>query len=177
MADLMKLQLELGIDGDSSVVSGLEKVKSAAGKTGRSVGRMAAMGQKAGDGLGRMAAMADGLTVPLGRVRTEVLGLAAGYASLAGVRSLGRIADDYAMLEAKISLGTGSQAEFNEVYERLYDLGRETGGSLAANAQAFNRLALSGDYALHDILISQETLNRAMIVAGATTEENASAIP
>ncbi len=120
---------------------------------------------------------ASGYSVLEGRIRSakkSLAAFAAGYISLQGARALVSIADEYTMIDAKINLGTKSQEQFNQVYERLYALGRETGSQLVVNAQAFSKLALSGEYQVQELLRSQEILNKSMVVSGATTAENAS---
>lgn len=84
-----------------------------------------------------------------------------------------KIADTYTLIDSKISLATKNQEEFNKAYEELYRIGRETGSTLEVNAQAFNRLALSMDVDIDELLRSQELLNKGMVIAGATATETA----
>lgn len=107
----------------------------------------------------------------------KLAGLAAGVFAIAKLKeytgNLIRIADTYTLIDSKISLGTKNLEEFNKAYEALYQIGRNTGSTLEVNAQAFNKLALSADFDLDELLRSQAILNKSMVVSGATTSEAA----
>lgn len=124
--------------------------------------------------LSRQKAHIRGGNALIGSATRAVAGLAATYASLHSVVGALKIADDYTLADAKIKLGTESQEEFNSVYKQLYDISKETGGQLVSNAASFSKLSLNSDFSSASLVRSQEILNKAMVIQGANTQENAS---
>lgn len=88
------------------------------------------------------------------------------------VQYMSQISDQYTLIDAKIKLISKTQEEFTTARKELLDLSVETGTTLAANAQAFAKLGNSMKGARQEEVIDYlETVNKSLIVSGATTQE------
>jgi tape measure domain-containing protein len=104
-------------------------------------------------------------------------------AAIAGVtlsaRAVIQAADAYTTLQNKLQTVTRTQAEVNTLTERLFDLANRTRASIEDTTTSFARF----DRALKNMGKSQEeslrlteTINKALVVSGATSQEASSAL-
>lgn len=104
-----------------------------------------------------------------------IAGLVGGL-SVAGIV---KMADDYTLLDNKLKLVTKSEADLKSVQDGLYQQALRSHSSYAASVDLYSRFAratqsLGVDQA--NLLRITETLNKAMVVSGATQDEAKSAI-
>lgn len=90
-----------------------------------------------------------------------------------------KLADAYTVLQNKLQIVSESQAQNNEITNRVFDLANKTRSGVLESAQAFARF----DRALKGLGESQETslrltetVNKALIVSGATSQEARSSL-
>lgn len=82
------------------------------------------------------------------------------------------LGDAYTNIDSKIKLVTDSTAEFESVYQELYELGKETGSQLTVNAQSFSKLANAMPSAESADLVGYlETVNKSLTTAGVEAQE------
>lgn len=97
----------------------------------------------------------------------------------AATGALLKYADAYTALQNKLQNVTSSQEQVNELTGRLYDLANKTRSGVDETATAFTRfdrsLKLMGK-SQEDTLRMTETINKALIVSGATSQEAGSAL-
>lgn len=90
-----------------------------------------------------------------------------------------KYADSYTALQNKLQNVSSSQAQVNELTDRLYDLANKTRAGVDETATAFTRfdrsLKLMGK-SQEDTLRMTETINKALVVSGATSAEASSAL-
>lgn len=140
-------------------------------KLGKQYGLSNSQIKKVNSSLDRSQTRFKAHTAVVSRSTKAVTGFVGAYAGIHTIAAVGRVADDYTMASAKIQLATSSQQEYNDTYQSLYQISKDTGGQLITNAQVVNRLALNSDFAIGDIVKSQEILSKSMVVAGTTTAE------
>ena len=96
-----------------------------------------------------------------------------------GANAILDAADAYATLQNKLQNVTSSQEQVNTLTERMFNLANETRTSVESTATAFARfdraLALMGK-SQEDSLQMTETINKALIVSGASAQETSSAL-
>jgi tape measure domain-containing protein len=111
----------------------------------------------------------------LGYVRAA----AAAASAFVGARAILDSADAFATLQNKLQNVTTSQGQVSTLMERLFDIANETRTSVEATTTAFARfdraLNLMGK-SQEDTLRMTETINKALIVSGATAQETSSAL-
>lgn len=111
----------------------------------------------------------------LGYVRAA----AAAASAFIGARAILDSADAFASLQNKLQNVTTSQGQVNTLMERLFNIANETRTSVEATATAFARfdraLALLGK-SQEETLRFTETVNKALIVSGATAQETSSSL-
>lgn len=111
----------------------------------------------------------------MGRLRTLL--------AFAGVtltaRSIVGMADAYTTLQNKLQPVTSSQAQVNELTGEMFELANRTRSEVGATTQAFVRFdrAMKGlGRSQNDTIRLTETINKALIVSGSTTQEAQSAL-
>jgi len=109
-------------------------------------------------------------------VKSQVIALGSAYIGLQGIKAIIGIADQYSLLDSKLKLVTASTTEYAKVHTELFRISQTTGTSFAANATQYSNLGM----ALKDLKISSgemlgmfDTLNKSIVVAGASTSEAA----
>ncbi|MDX6481717.1 MAG: hypothetical protein QOG85_2227, partial [Gaiellaceae bacterium] len=83
-------------------------------------------------------------------------------------------ADKATTLSARLRLVSTSSTEYNTAQSRLFEISQQTGTSLESNVNLYTRLARNTaalGVSQNDLLRVTETLNKALIVSGATSEE------
>ena len=111
----------------------------------------------------------------MGRVRTLLA--FAGVTLTAG--SIVGMADAYTTLQNKLQPVTSSQAQVNELTGEMFELANRTRSEVGATTQAFVRFdrAMKGlGRSQNDTIRLTETINKALIVSGSTTQEAQSAL-
>lgn len=105
--------------------------------------------------------------------------LIAAYLTYETAKKTIEMADAFTSLQNKLQTVTSSQAQVNELTERLFELANRTRTSVDATATAFTRfdrsLALMGK-SQEDTLRMTETINKALVISGATAQETSSAL-
>lgn len=104
---------------------------------------------------------------------------ASAAAAALSVKEVIGMADAYTTLQNKLQNVATSQVQVNELTERLFELANDTRSSVEATATSFARF----DRALkhmgksqEDSLRMTETINKALVVSGATASESSSAL-
>lgn len=103
--------------------------------------------------------------------------------SVAAMAQMGRtivaVADQYTLLDSKIKMVSKDSADFAKIQSGLFDMSQRTGTSFSENAMQYSRFALS----LQDLNMSSDemlsmfdTLNKSVVVSGASIQEAASFI-
>ena len=111
----------------------------------------------------------------MGRLRTLLA--FAGVTLTAG--SIVGMADAYTTLQNKLQPVTSSQAQVNELTGEMFELANRTRSEVGATTQAFVRFdrAMKGlGRSQDDTIRLTETINKALIVSGSTTQEAQSAL-
>ena len=89
------------------------------------------------------------------------------------------MADGYTVLQNKLQIVAESQAQVNELTARLFDIANDTRSSIQSTGQAFVRFdrAMKGlGRSQEDTLRLTETVNKLLIVSGATATEASSSL-
>lgn len=106
------------------------------------------------------------------------LALTAAFA-LVIIKKVGRLADSFTLLQNRIRLVTNSTEELNAVTNELIEVANRTRTPIASNANLFNRLAQAGKelgLTFQDVLEITESVNKAVIISGSTTQEATGAV-
>lgn len=112
-------------------------------------------------------------------LKGQVAGLIAGYIGLQGVMRLGRAADEYTNLTAKLRLAVGETGSLAKAQRDVFRIAQETSQGLSETATLYARLStsLKGLGASQaDVAGLTRTINQALVVSGASSAESASAI-
>lgn len=108
-------------------------------------------------------------------VKNAVFSLGAAFAALQVVR----VADQYTNLNSRLKLVTTSSEELATVQGRLYQIAQESRSAYIATADVFTRFAQATrgqGVSSKELLGITESLNKAFIISGATTEETSSVL-
>lgn len=115
----------------------------------------------------------------ISRTRTQLLALA-GAASVVDIgRNVIGMADEYKNLEARLHLVTKSQAEFNDLQGKLAAMADANRQSLSATVDLYSGIAPSLQRvgrSQEDILKAVDSVNKALVVGGATAQGSAASI-
>ncbi len=115
----------------------------------------------------------------IARTRNQLLALA-GAASVVDIgRNVIGMADEYKNLDAKLHLVTKSQAEFNDLQGKLAAMADANRQSLSATIDLYSGIAPSLQKAGRsqgDILKAVDSVNKALVVGGATAQGSAASI-
>lgn len=115
-----------------------------------------------------------GLSKSAGQAENAVTGLIKRMAVGIGVAQVIRAADEYAALSARIRLVTESEEEFAAARAKVLQISSATGSSIDATATLYTRLAGSvktAEGTQANFLRVTETINKAMVVGGASAQE------
>ncbi|MCK4609476.1 MAG: tape measure protein [Gammaproteobacteria bacterium] len=113
------------------------------------------------------------------KVRRLVGGLFAGVGVSLGIREIINITDKYKLLEGRLKLVTKTTAELESVQEKLFKSAQRTRVAYESSIDLYTRLARSSEHlgtSQDDLLQITETLNKAIIVSGATSTEASNAL-
>jgi tape measure domain-containing protein len=109
-------------------------------------------------------------------INFRTISAAALITSVAGVMKL---ADNYTLLDNKLKLVTKSNDELAYVQQKLYEQALRSHSSYSSSVDLFSRFAKATEtlgVSQNQLLLVTETLNKAMIISGATQEESKNAI-
>jgi tape measure domain-containing protein len=116
------------------------------------------------------------LTGSVGGLVTKLAAAALAYVSL---KSIGELADSYTTLQNKLQTVATTQGQVNLLTEQMFVLANKTRTEVEATATAFVRfdraLAIMGKSQSETLRLT-ETVNKALVVGGATAGEAASAL-
>jgi len=119
----------------------------------------------------------------LGGLAKGALAAGAAYLSFHAVLGVGRslidISDKYTMLEGRLKLVTSGSAELASVQASLFDISQKTRVSTQDTSNLYIKLAQSTQglgISQKQLLSFTESLNKALVVSGASTEEGANAM-
>lgn len=124
----------------------------------------------------------EGLSGIASQLRTlqQVAAAAVGGQLLGGlIGDVGRTADAYSNLSARIKLVTGDGAAFNDAFKGVSEIAQRTNTSLESTGELFGRIAAAGKsigVSNADALRLTETINQSLIVSGASAESSSAAI-
>jgi len=153
-----KLKIDLVVDDKGTlVVRGF----------GREVDRVVWSSGSAFRGLAREARVAGAALTAM---------TAAGGLVAAGVIG---ITDQYTSLESKLRLVTDSADELRSVQADLYRISQDSRQEYAGTVELYSRMARATrdtSISQHDMLVSTEAINKAMIISGATSQEASAAM-
>lgn len=99
-------------------------------------------------------------------------------AVVAGIAAVAKAGDDVALSIARINAATGDMGQAQQVFDQLRGLAEQTGVSANESAGAFTRFAIAARQigaSNDDVVRLIETIQKAGIVSGASTQELASA--
>lgn len=129
------------------------------------------------DGLGRSAKSTE---ASLASMATKVAGIATVlYGTVQAAKAFIEITDSFKMVESRLKLVTNSMAEMETVQNRLFNISQNSRQEYGATSDLYTRLARSTKSlgtSQKDLLSVTETINKALIVSGASTQEASSAI-
>jgi tape measure domain-containing protein len=100
-------------------------------------------------------------------------------AFIAGTAAVMKIADEYTLLDNKLKLVTKSSEDLQYVEQKLYEQSLRSHSSYSSSVDLFSRFAKATEtlgVSQDQLLQVTETLNKAMIISGATQEESKNAI-
>jgi tape measure domain-containing protein len=167
---------ELGFRIDSSqtvkATKSLDGLTAAAGRTEAAAGRTAKAMTATEASAARMARSVDSAT-------SFVKRLAGALLTIQAVRQVGQLADAYTNLTSKIRNVTDSEAALVRVRAQVYDIAQRTRQEYATTGELYTRLTRSTEalgLSEEKRLRITETLNKMLIINGATTAEASSAI-
>lgn len=121
----------------------------------------------------------NGMESTLKAIKTQVIGLVAGFAGLQGIKALARMSDDAASLNARLRIATKTQEEFNTAQAATFDIAQRTRTGLAETVGLYAKLALATkdtEAAQSQLLAITETVNKAAQVGGGEFAANQAAV-
>ena len=109
-----------------------------------------------------------------GRLNRVLVATFAGISTVAAVRSIVRLLDQYNELENRLRVVTSGQEELNAVFDELFGVSQRSRSSLQGTVELYSRLAISSkELGVNQAQLIQftESLNKAIIVSGASYRE------
>ena len=98
---------------------------------------------------------------------------------VAAVREVLKLADAYTVLQNKLGTVSGSQAQTNELTAAIFDIAQRTSvgvGEVASSFTRFDRALQPLGKSQAEVLRMTETINKALLLGGATSQEAAGAL-
>ncbi|WP_321532263.1 tape measure protein [uncultured Desulfuromonas sp.] len=145
--DLTKLRIELSLDGDKAVVTGLDRVRASEQQVAATTGRMGAASATAGTNMGRMAASSEQAATGAGVLRTALSALAPLMAALSVGRLVSDLVDtsrEFGVLNAQLRTATGTASGAKEAFGYLESFGANTPYQLDEVTDSFVKLVNYG---------------------------------
>ncbi len=174
MAD-QTVTLRIRADADG-LVTGV----SLAGKETRKLGDEGERaGQRMNSGMSAARKGVQSISEQLGRAKQQLIGFAAGFASIHGVRQLAAIADQAAGIRAQLQLATSSTQEYASAQAEVFAISQRTSTAMASTAELYARITRStAEYGIEQarVLAMTETINQTFAVSGTAAAAQANAI-
>ncbi|AVJ51773.1 tape measure protein [Pantoea phage vB_PagS_Vid5] len=168
MSDLGLITVRIKTDGVATADAAL-----------RSLGRTGDGTQRSVTGLSQTfntaSGSASGLTTSAGRLEAALTGLV----SLSAIKQLAELSDTWTVLTNKLELARKANESVSEVQQRVFEIAQASRTDLSATATLYSRLERAmrntgkGGAELGRIV---ETVNKAMVVSGATSAESSAAL-
>lgn len=162
----------IGVEFDTS---GLLKGRKALDDTAKAANKAADAADDLSDSNKRVDSSSSAAARGVGALGAALSALGLSAAAIQAIK----LADAYAMMQARLSLVTGGTAELAKVSQQLFDLAQRTRTDLGATVDLYTALARSTkDLGLsqQQLLKVTETFNKAIIVSGASTQAAQAAI-
>lgn len=172
MAEIAELGLRIDSTQTVKATKLLDGLTAAAGRTEQAAGRTARAMTATEAAAERMARSVDSAT-------SFVKRLAGALLTIQAARQVAQLADAYTNLTSKIRNVTSSEAELARVRAQIYDISQRTRQSFEATTELYTRMTRATEnlgLSEAERLRITETLNKAMIVGGGTTQETTAAI-
>lgn len=166
--DIATLGLRVDSTQAATASQNLDKLTESGGRAERQVTALESAHAK-------MAAQVNQMLAPLRQLQA----LLASVGLALGVHQLIQYADTWKVLEGRLRLVTSSMQDLRGVQEKLFDLAQRTRQSYEATVDLYARMARSSKTlgVTQEQLISvTESVNKAMVISGATAQEAATAI-
>lgn len=116
-------------------------------------------------------------------LRGSVLGLGAGYLSLQTAISISKnlidVSDEYTLIDGRLKLVTKSTEELASVQASLYQVSQRTKTDFSASADLYTQMARATEHlglSTGQLLAITESVNKALIVSGASSESSKAAL-
>ncbi len=164
---------------------GIRRASQSTQQVARNIGRISAASQRARLAVGRLFArlqtgarnsgrQLQRLRRTVGGLRTSLVAIGA-VAGLTGVSAvLLRASDSALQLAARLKIVTDTKPEFDSLRNALFELSQFTRTDFLNNAKIFARLSLATEQlgtSQRDLLTVTATLNKAILLSGATAQE------
>lgn len=174
---MQDLKVVLRINGETGKVkfelNDLEKTLEKTGTSGKKAG------EKIGQGMDKGKDKTSLLKNEVGNLKGELVALASIAFATKLTKGMIASADQAKLLRARIDLVTDSAQAYNIANEETFRIAQDTRVALESTVNLYTRLerALSGNaFAQKEILGITETVNKALVVSGATAAETASVV-
>jgi len=121
----------------------------------------------------------QGVSAAADRTRNLIQGTFAGIGVGLLVRGLTDLAESYTRIQNRLRTVTSGQAELSIVTEKLFAVAQRSRGSFEATAELYARLATNAKQlgvSQNQLIQFTETLNKAIILSGATAQEASAAL-
>lgn len=168
MSDLGLITVRVKTDGVATADAALRRLGATGGNTERSVNGLSKSFNNANTSAGS-------LTTATGRLEAAFTGLV----SLGTIKQLVELSDTWTVLTNKLELARKANESVAEVQERVFQIAQASRTDLSATATLYSRLERAmrnsgkGGQELGRIV---ETVNKAMVVSGATSSEASAAL-
>ncbi len=119
----------------------------------------------------------NALQAPVRALTGTVARLGAAFGAVFATRRYLQVAEEYAGIDARLKLVTGSAEELRQVQEDLYDLSQRTGTSYTSNAATYTKLATalkSAGASSKELLGINEAVSKSLVVNGSSAAETSS---
>jgi tape measure domain-containing protein len=137
------------------------------------------LGKRSDEANRRQENGANRLGDSLSSAKKQLVALVAGYASIATVKGLIRLADEAKLLDARLKLATRSQEELKVAQQATYEIAQRTRTPLKETTELYAKIANATKdqaYSQQTILNITETINKAVQISGADQAAASAAI-
>ena len=174
-------QLRQQLQAAETQVAGTSaKIDQQLKKADQAFDRMNAASKSAQDAVAGLSARLGPMGSMLGSLGAAGIAAGAGIAALGvGLTAVARAGDVATGVLARLTSATGSAAQAQQVYERLFALSQQTGIAVAESAGSFARFAVAAKEiggTNDQVLKLVEGIQKAGIVAGSSAQETGAAV-
>lgn len=160
----------------AQTTAAIERTATAAQNTAAATSRAEAAALRLAQAQNRVSSSSTEVSTSLGGMVKQLIAIAGAGSA---VSNIVKMADAYTVLQNKLQNVSTSQAQVNELTERLFDLANKTRTPVEETATAFTRFDRALKYmgkSQEDTLKMTETINKALVVSGTTATEASSAL-